>query len=60
MRKEVGRKWYQSIGLISSYSCVVPTLAEEIKLKIVAKNTEEQKIEVEERIMRHANTVKKG
>jgi hypothetical protein len=37
MRKEVGRKWYQSIDLISSYSCVVPTFAEEIKLKMVEK-----------------------
>ncbi len=60
MRKEVGRKWYQSIDLISSYSCVVLTLAGEIKLKMVEKNTEEQNIEVKERIMRHANTVKKG
>jgi hypothetical protein len=37
MRKEMGRKWYQSIDLISSYSCVVPTFAEEIKLKMVEK-----------------------
>ncbi len=48
MRKEVGRKWYKLIGLISSYShCIVLlprknmriviTLAEEVKLTMVEK-----------------------
>ncbi len=58
MRKEVGRKWYQSIDFKLFVRC--PNSCSRKKVENGRKNTEEEKIEVEERIMRHANTVKKG